>query len=161
MRSGEEQTEVAAVLMAGYTHLYDNAADFDAVSQELRTRGSDPEPSVLVAVLHQRLVGTVALSCQPLDGNIAVPSGAVSLRRLAVHPRFCRQGIATRLVSGALDLARSMGMQRVVLQTDDDMVAARRLYAKLGFRPASQFDTDLGIGVATLGMHISVSEVRS
>ena len=122
MRSGEEQTEVAAVLMAGYTHLYDNAADFDAVSQELRTRGSDPEPSVLVAVLHQRLVGTVALSCQPLDGNIAVPSGAVSLRRLAVHPRFCRQGIATRLVSGALDLARSMGMQRVGLQTDEDMV---------------------------------------
>ncbi len=52
---------------------------------------------------------------------------------VAVDPRRRREGLATLLVSAAMDLARASGAARVFLEVAVDNAAATALYRRLGF----------------------------
>jgi GNAT superfamily N-acetyltransferase len=56
------------------------------------------------------------------------------IQALAVLPEERRQGIATQLMKRAADVARSKGMERLVLDVVVDNSGARRLYEHVGFR---------------------------
>jgi len=60
------------------------------------------------------------------------------IQNLAVTPGRRRQGIATALVSRGIERAVARGAARVFLDVRESNVAARHLYAGLGFEPVAR-----------------------
>jgi ribosomal-protein-alanine N-acetyltransferase len=56
------------------------------------------------------------------------------IMRIAVHPEHRGKGIATSLISAALDQLRRMSIEEVELEVEIVKRGAIELYAKLGFR---------------------------
>jgi ribosomal-protein-alanine N-acetyltransferase len=52
---------------------------------------------------------------------------------LAVHPRYRRRGVGSRMLAWLLDSARTAGLSSVHLELLDDNAAARGFYRALGF----------------------------
>lgn len=85
------------------------------------------------ALLLARVGGTVAGCCalRPMD-NSDYPNAA-EMKRLYVRKVFRGFGLGRQLAEGILDAARLAGYSSVLLDTLDDMEAARALYEDLGF----------------------------
>ena len=60
--------------------------------------------------------------------------GSYYIHALAVYPEFTRQGIASRLVNHARDLARENGFEELSLYCLEENPGAVRLYEKYGFK---------------------------
>lgn len=60
------------------------------------------------------------------------------LRLLLLHPSGRGQGLGGRLVDTCLDYARQAGYKRMVLWTNDPLVAARHIYLARGFKLTSE-----------------------
>jgi len=60
------------------------------------------------------------------------------LHELHVHPEFQNQGIGTRRARAAVRQARLAGFEAMYLETEESNAAARRTYAKAGFREQSR-----------------------
>ena len=65
------------------------------------------------------------------------------IRMLAVAAGARGRGVGTALVQACIDRARSEGRRRLWLHTTARMVAAHRLYGRLGFRRAPEHDRAL------------------
>jgi putative acetyltransferase len=59
---------------------------------------------------------------------------AVELKRMYVRPEARGKGLGRRLLDTALTWAREQRAERVVLDTTEEMQAARHLYERAGFR---------------------------
>lgn len=68
---------------------------------------------------------------RPLDA-VDYPNAA-EMKRLFVRPGFRGLGVGRQLVEAMLDLARAAAYDCVLLDTLDDMEAARSLYEEVGF----------------------------
>ena len=100
------------------------AADFkalDAPKDYILDRGG----AILIALLQERPVGTVALL--PHD------AATLELAKMAVCPTAQGKGIGLALASAAIDRAATMGAGRVYLETNTILEPALALYQKLGF----------------------------
>jgi GNAT superfamily N-acetyltransferase len=60
-------------------------------------------------------------------------AATAKLRLLLLDPAARGQGLGGRLVDTCLDFARAAGYKRMVLWTNDPLVAARNIYLKRGF----------------------------
>ena len=85
------------------------------------------------ALLLARVDGEVAGCCalRPLDA--ADYPNAAEMKRLFVRKPFRGFGLGRQLAEAALDAGRRAGYDTVLLDTLDDMEAARALYEELGF----------------------------
>lgn len=85
------------------------------------------------ALLLARVDGEVAGCCalRPLDS--ADYPNAAEMKRLFVRKAFRGFGLGRQLAEATLDAARQAGYACVLLDTLDDMEAARALYEDLGF----------------------------
>jgi ribosomal protein S18 acetylase RimI-like enzyme len=90
---------------------------------------SAPRGSLLMAWVDGELAGCCAL--RPFD-EADLPNSA-EMKRLYVRPAFRRFGLGRLLSEATLDAARQIGYSHVLLDTLDDMEAARALYEDLGF----------------------------
>jgi GNAT superfamily N-acetyltransferase len=102
-----------------------------------------------------------------LDGHrvgcvfcVAEDADTARLRILLVDAAARGQRLGTRLVQTCLDFARAAGYRRMVLWTNDPLVAARAIYLKAGFaltseHPHHSYGVDL-IG-QTYGLDLTAS----
>lgn len=88
-----------------------------------------PRGALLLAQVDGAVAGCCAL--RPLD-NADYPN-ASEMKRLFVRKAFRGFGLGRELAEAMLDRARQAGYACVLLDTLDDMEAARALYAELGF----------------------------
>lgn len=88
-----------------------------------------PRGALLLARVDGALAGCCAL--RPLDS--ADYPNAAEMKRLYVRKAFRGFGLGRQLAEAVLDVARQAGYDCVLLDTLDDMEAARALYEDLGF----------------------------
>lgn len=106
--------------------------DFQNFQQELASLPGDyaaPRGALLLARVDGALAGCCAL--RPMD-NSDYPNAA-EMKRLFVRKAFRGFGLGRQLTEAILDEARRAGYGTVLLDTLDEMEAARALYEELGF----------------------------
>ena len=103
--------------------------NFDSEVANLPGDYAGPRGALLTATVDGKLAGCCAL--RPLDS--ADYPNAAEMKRLYVRGEFRGLGLGRQLVEASLDAARQGGYSCVLLDTLDDMEAARTLYEELGF----------------------------
>ncbi len=103
--------------------------DFDAELANLPGDYSTPRGALLLARVDGAVAGCCAL--RPMDSS-DYPN-ASEMKRLYVRKAFRGFGLGRQLAEAILDEARRAGYSSVLLDTLDDMEAARALYEDLGF----------------------------
>ncbi|NMO51712.1 GNAT family N-acetyltransferase [Actinoplanes sp. TBRC 11911] len=123
-----------------------------------RVAGSE---TTFVAVDGGKIVGGVSfLLAGAKDGHAARP-GEGEFRLLAVDEAARGRGVGRALVQACLDRAAALGLQRVVLNTGPDMLAAQRLYERMGFHLEPERDWEPVPGIRLLTYVIDVPAPRN
>jgi GNAT superfamily N-acetyltransferase len=102
---------------------------FDAELAGLPGDYAAPQGGLLLAWVDGALAGCGAFRPLP-DVDYA---NACEMKRLYVRPAFRRDGLGRLLAQALIDGALQAGYSAMLLDTLDDMEAARGLYATLGF----------------------------
>ncbi|MDP2819237.1 MAG: GNAT family N-acetyltransferase [Polaromonas sp.] len=104
--------------------------NFDEELADLPGDYATPQGCLLLAMLGGEIAGCCAL--RPLD-TVDYPN-ASEMKRLYVRQAHRRSGLGRQLAEAILDAARVGGYRSVLLDTLNDMEAARALYEDLGFK---------------------------
>ncbi|HEX6704355.1 MAG TPA: GNAT family N-acetyltransferase [Albitalea sp.] len=103
--------------------------NFEAELAGLPGEYAPPGGHLVLAFVDSELAGCGALRSFR-EGDYA---NACEMKRLFVRPAFRRFGLGRVIAQALLDEAQQAGYSEVLLDTLDDMEAARGLYATLGF----------------------------
>lgn len=105
-----------------------------------RRRAEHTEMLVAVDAASDSVLGAVSFVGDAGEyADIARP-GEGEFRMLAVRPEGRGRGAGEALVRACVERARERGLKRLLLCTHAGMVAAHRLYERLGFRPVPERD---------------------
>lgn len=108
---------------------------FDAELAALPGEYAGPLGALLLATVDGEVAGCGAV--RPLvDVDHA---NACEMKRLFVRPAFRRFGLGRLLAEALLDHGRQAGFSAMLLDTLDEMEAARELYASLGFEEVAPY----------------------
>ena len=109
--------------------------NFDAELADLPGDYAPPSGQLLLALVDGELAG-----CGALRGLAECDhANACEMKRLFVRPAFRRFGLGRVLAQQLLDDARALGYSSMLLDTLDEMEAARELYASLGFEEVAPY----------------------
>jgi len=103
--------------------------DFDEELRTLPGQYAQPSGGFLLALVDGAVAGCGGFRNLP---EVDYPN-ACEMKRLYVRPAFRRFGLGRMLAQGVLDAATQAGYSSMLLDTLDDMEAARGLYESLGF----------------------------
>jgi DNA-binding MarR family transcriptional regulator/N-acetylglutamate synthase-like GNAT family acetyltransferase len=130
---------------ARYAAEYGWGVDFEVlvarIVADFGVRREAQREAAWIAELDGERIGCVfCTACESPD--------TAQLRLLLVEPRARGTGVGTRLVDECLRFARRSGYARIMLWTNDVLLAARRIYAAAGFQldrsePHTSFGRDL------------------
>lgn len=132
LATSAQDMATAAQLFREYADSLDVDLAFQNFDTELAQLPGDyaaPRGALLLAYVDGALAGCCAL--RPLD-SADIPNAA-EMKRLYVRRAFRGFGLGRQLTEAILDAARQTGYACVLLDTLDDMEAARNLYTDLGF----------------------------
>jgi putative acetyltransferase len=104
--------------------------NFEAELAELPGDYAAPRGALLLATVDGEVAGCGAL--RPLT-DVDYPN-ACEMKRLYVRPAFRRFGIGRLMAQALMDRGLQAGYSNLLLDTLDDMEAARGLYGSLGFQ---------------------------
>lgn len=136
----------AALWRAYYTEVSDRwyqlhegrSTDPDELEREIAAySGSDlvpPRGGLLVARYGGEPAGT--------SGVRLLDDATAELTRVFLYAGMRGRGGAALLVRAAEDVARTLGAERMVLDTRGDLVEARALYARLGYTETEAYNED-------------------
>jgi ribosomal protein S18 acetylase RimI-like enzyme len=105
--------------------------DFAAELDRLSVMYAPPAGALLLAKLGPEVAGCVGL--RKLRDDIC------EMKRLYVNPAFRGRHIGRRMAEEIARRARELGYRTLVLDTLGTMEAAQRLYASMGFVPATSY----------------------
>ena len=103
--------------------------NFEAELASLPGDYAPPGGALLLALVDGQAAGCVAVHALPDADH----TNACEMKRLYVPPAFRRYGLGRLLAQRLMDLATQAGYSCMLLDTLDDMEAARGLYESLGF----------------------------
>ncbi len=127
-----EQIRAVSELFQEYANQLEVDLDFQGFNEELAQLPGDyaePRGTLILALVDGEVAGCCGL--RPLDdvdyGN------AAEMKRLFVRKAFRGFGLGRQLAEAILEAAQRLGYACVLLDTLNDMEAARALYEELGF----------------------------
>jgi ribosomal protein S18 acetylase RimI-like enzyme len=103
------------------------------------------QSELIIAERAGRLVGTIGF--YPEASHSALerwPQRWASIRTLGVRADARRQGVGAALARECVRRARERGVRAIGLHTASYLTDATRLYERLGFRRAPEFDIEIG-----------------
>ena len=109
--------------------------NFDAELATLPGEYAPPQGALLLALVDGAPAGCGALRALP-DVDY---TNACEMKRLYVRPAFRRYGLGRIIAQALIDQAAQAGYSTMLLDTLDDMEAARELYASLGFEEIAPY----------------------
>ncbi len=127
-----ESLEITRGIFREYVGSLDIDPRFQDIEEELAALPGEyapPHGHLLLAFVDGELAGCGALR----DLTDVDYANSCEMKRLYVRPAFRRFGLGRLLAQALFDEARSVGYSTMLLDTLDDMGAARGLYASLGF----------------------------
>lgn len=80
----------------------------------------------------------------------------VMLHKICVQEKFRRQGIAKDVLANQVQRLKKKGIAKIQLWVDDSNVAARQLYAYVGFKEVSRCSDYYAMGRAGVQMALSL-----
>ena len=128
--------EALAPLFDGYRQFYGRASDLSAATEFLSARFNHGESVLFIAHEGNKPVGFTQL--YPSFSSVSLGRIFV-LNDLFVDEHARRKGVASKLVSAAVDYAGSVGAVRVSLSTATTNEAAQTLYQAAGWQRDEQF----------------------
>ncbi|WP_431259626.1 GNAT family N-acetyltransferase [Roseateles chitinivorans] len=124
--------EEARAIMREYAQSLDIDLDFQNFDQELASlpgEYDEPQGMLLLALVDGQIAGCGGF--RPMtDSDYA---NACEMKRLFIRPAFRRFGLGRTMAQALIDRATTAGYSSMLLDTLDDMEAARDLYESLGF----------------------------
>lgn len=150
----DELEEAGKVTAAAYVDDGFAGPDYAAVIADAAGRAAVTE--VLVAVDGAEILGTVTLvpPTAPYAWRQYSGDAGATIRMLGVAHAARGRGIGRQLAEACVDRARERGWQPVVLHTEAEMVAAQRIYQRLGFVRDPALDREVAPGVNLLGYRL-------
>ena len=118
------------------------AAELD----QLPSMYGPPSGSMLLASQDAEWVGCCALR--------RFSDGVCEMKRLYVKPSARGAGLGRQLIERLLITARAMGYGRMVLDTLEDMIAARAVYQSFGFRETKPYYFNPMAGVSYMELDL-------
>ena len=145
---------VRVYLAEGYTR---TESPYNVVLRDVASRAEKAELMVAVDAA-DRMLGTVTYAGygSPYAEHVSTPEEA-SFRMLVVDPAARGRGIGEALVRWCVDRARASGVRTLWLSTLEGMVAAGRLYLRLGFvrTPERDWRPQPGVELVTYALEIT------
>lgn len=119
---------------------------------------SFPNSHVVLARHHVRLAGWSMVTRHDIDPDtgkrLVVPSGQVGFY---VHPNYRRQGLGKQLLQGAQDLAREIGIGRLLANPWNKSSAA--FFKSVGFEEVTEYISGWRGGVAAIDIELPTKKV--
>jgi len=123
-------------LFDSYRQFYVRACDLRAAREFLLARLNNNESTVFIAHEDKRAIGFTQL--YPSFSSISLARIFV-LNDLFVHEQARRKGVASALMSAAVQFATALGADRLSLSTAITNAAAQALYQSAGWKRDDQF----------------------
>ncbi|MBI2850938.1 MAG: GNAT family N-acetyltransferase [Chloroflexi bacterium] len=112
---------------------------------------------LIVAEMRGQLAGAVTLYSKASDSaQEGWPEGWAGIRLLAVHPAYRNRGIGRALMEECICRCSERGIPTIGLHTSEIMAVARRLYERMGFVRATEFDFHPRPGVTVMAYRLDL-----
>lgn len=147
--AGPDDIEDARALFREYEAAIGVDLCFQGFEAELAGLPGDYAPPggrLLLAGTSSRRAGCIAL--RPIDSTTG------EMKRLYVRPEFRAARLGRRLVERLIAEARSIGYQRMCLDTLPTMRTAQRMYESLGFRDIAPYRPNPVVGTRYMGLEL-------
>lgn len=128
--------DALAQLLDGYRQFYGRPCDIRAAREFLLARFNHGESTLFIA--HERNTPTGFAQLYPSFSSVSLARTFV-LNDLFVHEHARRKGVASKLMSAAVEFAGSLGAVRVSLSTATTNETAQALYQSTGWNRDEQF----------------------
>jgi GNAT superfamily N-acetyltransferase len=128
--------EALAPLFDNYRQFYGRPSDLQAATEFLSARFNHGESVLFIAHEGNQAIGFTQL--YPSFSSVSLARTFV-LNDLFVCEHARRKGVASKLMSAAVDYAGSLGAVRISLSTATTNEAAQRLYESAGWQRDQQF----------------------
>ncbi len=156
----DEMDEVAQLLKNSYQQ-YEKSVPSDVwasyADDIMNVRGRLNDAELLVAELDGRLAGSVTLYLKaPESSEEGWPAGWAGVRLLGVHPAYRGRGIGRALMEECILRCRRQGIRTIALHTTIIMDVARRMYERMGFVRAAEFDFHPRPGVTVMAYRLDL-----
>jgi GNAT superfamily N-acetyltransferase len=147
--ASKEDYETARCLFGEYAAWLGVDICFQGFAEELEhlpeVYGS-PTGSLIIARSPEGVVGCV--------GVRALSGGTCEMKRLFVRDAARGFGLGRKLAAAAVEAARRLGYQRMVLDTLESMSAARSVYIRLGFQETAPYYVNPLPGVRYMALNL-------
>lgn len=111
---------------------------FSSSEEKIKDRNSAEDSIVLVAEVDDEVVGRVRIAWRRDNTHDFIDTGnEAQLRSLYVHPKYWKQGVATRLVEEALR-QRPDRFKTVKVELFKQNQKGRKFYESMGFKPVDE-----------------------
>ena len=136
-RLTDSQIEAAkAVVVAGSIEFFGHPPKLFEDMEQISAQYAEPSGTFLVLLDGDRVVGTGAI--RRLDDRTC------ELKRMWFLPPYRGKGHATKMCELLFAFASSAGYQRIRLDTAPELLAANKLYRRLGFQPIDRYNDGPG-----------------